>query len=108
MSKGSRQRPFDREKWDNNKFWEEKSMNIYLIEQSKNMDYDTYDEAVVYARSEEEARMIHPEDHGKPVTNEDIRWSSWAKYDDIKATLIGTTKADVKAGDVICSSFNAG
>jgi len=28
MSKGSRQRPFDREKWNSNKFWEKRDDDI--------------------------------------------------------------------------------
>ena len=32
-------------------------MKLYLISQSKNDDYDTYDSAVVCAESEEEAKL---------------------------------------------------
>jgi hypothetical protein len=35
-------------------------MNLYLISQNVNNDYDTYDAAVVAANSEDEARLIHP------------------------------------------------
>lgn len=36
-------------------------MKIYKISQNVNNEYDTYDSAVVYAESEEEAKQIHPE-----------------------------------------------
>lgn len=35
-------------------------MNLYLIWQEKNTNYDTYDSAVVAAESAEDARWIHP------------------------------------------------
>ena len=35
-------------------------MNLYLISQSVNNEYDTYDSAVVAAESEEDATKIHP------------------------------------------------
>ena len=34
-------------------------MNIYLLSQSKNREYDTWDSCVVIAK-DEEARMTHP------------------------------------------------
>ena len=36
-------------------------MNIYLLTQDVNVDYDTYDAAIVCAESEEEAVKIHPD-----------------------------------------------
>jgi hypothetical protein len=35
-------------------------MNIYLVSQDENKDYDTFDAMVVVAENEEEARNIHP------------------------------------------------
>lgn len=35
-------------------------MNLYLISQTENNGYDSYDSAVVVAESEEAARKIHP------------------------------------------------
>ena len=35
-------------------------MNIYLLSQSKNTGYDTWDSCVVIAKDEDEARMTHP------------------------------------------------
>ena len=35
-------------------------MNLYLISQNHNNDYDTYDSAVVVAESAESAKRMHP------------------------------------------------
>lgn len=74
-------------------------MNLYLISQSVNNDYNTYDSAVVAAPDEETARNTYPGwgewDYGR-----------WARYrSDVKVELIGQT--DREAG-VILASFNAG
>ena len=37
-----------------------KKLNLYLIYQYLNNDYDTYDSAVVAAESDGDARNIHP------------------------------------------------
>jgi len=82
-------------------------MNLYLISQDINNDYDTYDSAVVAAESKEEARGIHPhEDFGSDGF--DIDFDDWVRPIDaykIKVELIGTT--DKKKG-VILSSYRAG
>lgn len=73
-------------------------MNLYLISQSVNNDYGTFDSAVVAAPDEETARHTHP----------GWGWESgaWARYpSDVKVELIGQT--DREAG-VILASFNAG
>ena len=35
-------------------------MNLYLISQDSNRDYDTYDSAVVAAVNEKDASVMHP------------------------------------------------
>lgn len=35
-------------------------MNIYLLSQTENTGYNTYDSCVVIANNEEEAKLIHP------------------------------------------------
>lgn len=84
-------------------------MNLYLISQDINDDYDTYDSAVVAAESEDDARTIHPDRKIGDWVKLDW-WSEnlWLKYSDIdKITveLIGTT--DRERG-VVLASFNAG
>ena len=86
-------------------------MNIYLIEQSKNLGYDTYDSAVVVARSVKDARSIHPRldwfrRNGMKEWNgkDDDSWVD-AKY--VIVTYIG--KASPKMDrSVVCASFHAG
>lgn len=80
-------------------------MNIYKIWQTENNDYDTFDSAIVYAETEDEARNIHPNgigwDHWLGI-------KSWASSPDkVMVEKIGETSLDVKSG-VILASFNAG
>ena len=73
-------------------------MNIYLLEQDVNADYDTYDSIIVTASNEAKARCVF-----------EFCKYSWVKYEDrdkIKVTLIGKSKSN--KSEVILSSFNAG
>jgi hypothetical protein len=86
-------------------------MNLYLISQSENNGYDTYDSAVVCASNEDEARNM------SPFTGEPMDWASPSKYyfsdwvsraDRVRVELLGPAlPARIDAG-VICASFNAG
>jgi hypothetical protein len=100
------------------------NMNLYLISQDENDDYDTFDSAVVAAKNEEDARTINPCEFVTHVT--DGKWMgtysggackgkayeqdshSWVSYSSIwliSVRYLGTTK--LKRG-VVLSSFNAG
>jgi len=81
-------------------------MNLYLISQDENDDWDTYDNAVVAAMSEDEARTIHPNGDGTLLVGKMGTWCS--SPDRVVVTLIGTAVDGTKAGTVICASFNAG
>lgn len=83
-------------------------MNLYLISQSFNNDYDTYDSAVVAAKNEEDAKQVYPGDANKPEDVERWRRMNWASPEHVDVTYIGTAKPGTKAGTVICASFNAG
>jgi hypothetical protein len=79
-------------------------MNLYLLTQDKLDGYDTYDSAVVCAKSETAARTIHPSGYeGDNVW----KWDSWPTPEDVVVKLIGTAVRGSEAG-VICASFNAG
>ena len=81
-------------------------MNLYLISQDENNDYDTYDSAVVCAQNEQEARMIQPNGTGKEFNTGDF--GTWAKYpDQVKVTLIGVADSSIAEG-LVLASFNAG
>jgi hypothetical protein len=78
-------------------------MNLYLITQSENNDYDTYDSAVVAAITEDVARNTHPGAGG---------WEhschTWASSPDkVSVELIGTTDKEYCDGEIVLASFNA-
>ena len=82
-------------------------MNLYLISQDENNDWDTYDSAVVCAPDEETARNIVP---GCVDGNHDWadRYSSWCSGPDkVKVEPIGYAADGIPIG-VVCASFNAG
>jgi len=98
-------------------------MKLYLIFQTINNGYDSYDSAVVAAKNEYEAVRIHPSDHTDEYDDERNCWywtdergeRHYTKYDgdwvrsirDVKVRYIGEAAPDVFRG-VVCSSFNAG
>jgi len=82
-------------------------MNIYKISQSDNNGYDTFDSAVVYALTEEDARNIVPLWDGEQGT-----WGEgfdmWASSpSSVEVEYLGKDLGTVKPG-VILASFNAG
>ena len=96
-------------------------MNIYLISQDKNNGYDTYDSAVVFAESEEEARLIHPggeklvDGSWYEYPSPDKPWrtriwpGSWCEFpSDVSVQLLGVASDPEEGPGVILGSFNAG
>lgn len=77
-------------------------MNLYLISQTEDNDYDTYDSAIVCARSEKEARQIHP---GGRKWGEAYGWCRSPEA--VSVEKIGKADNGVKVG-VVLASFNAG
>jgi hypothetical protein len=96
-------------------------MNLYLIEQDINQDYETYDSAVVCCNTEDEARSTHPGEYTSAVEGNWVKYlgsrseckdysRDWVSYSDIgkiKVTLIGIAGSKIKKG-VVISSYNAG
>lgn len=84
----------------------EVSMKLWLLTQNVNNDYDTYDSCVVAAFTQEQAKDIAP---SGAVYGQD-QWDlyNWCEPTEVTATLIGDATVDIKYGEVICSSFNAG
>lgn len=99
-------------------------MNLYLLSQTVNNDYDTFDSCVVCADNEDDARMINPnskhfkaniiiyeeskqiwiiQDNGKFICTDD----TWCNPKDIEVKLIGKADKSIQKG-VVCASFNAG
>lgn len=95
-------------------------MNLYLISQSVNTGYDTYDSAVVAAPDEQAARETYPsanyQKQNPQWSQRDKAWISpggghyfdccWCKPKDVTVELLGTAITD--EAKVICASFNAG
>ena len=101
-------------------------MKLYLISQTANHDYDSFDSAVVAAENEANAREIHPSENSELewLHNNETGSFAWGRrrpngidfpYDSgdwvvpakVTVELIGNAKPGTLPG-VICSSFNAG
>lgn len=84
-------------------------MKLYRIWQEVNNGYDTFDSAVVAARTSEEATHIHPMDvWGREYDEEsDERDETWCTHFDVQAEYLGEAKPGTKPGAIV-ASFNAG
>jgi hypothetical protein len=83
-------------------------MKLWLISQTKNQGYDSFDSAIVVAESEDAARNIHPLENGSfenPIHID--MWVSSHDLDHVSVRYIGEAIPGTKAG-VILASFNAG
>ncbi len=80
-------------------------MNIYLVSQDVNDDYDTYDAFVVCAKDEADARRVHE------LEAPDRQWrGSWVnegEVDKITVKLIGIAAEGIERGEIL-GSLNAG
>lgn len=76
-------------------------MNLYLISQTADCRYDTYDSAVVAAYDEAQARLTHPDGSTEGCVR------AWVPPHEVTVQLIGKASPGTQPG-VICASFNAG
>jgi len=83
------------------------AMKLYLISQSVANGCDTYDSAVVAARTAKKARKTHPRQFVEDPWDDTLSGVWATKPEQVTADLIGYAKIGTKAG-VICHSFNAG
>ena len=74
---------------------------LYLISQSKNGGYDTYDSAVVCANSTAKARHTHPS--GREWHDS----GTWVAPANVTVEYLGKASPKTAIG-VLCASFNAG
>ena len=84
-------------------------MKLYIISQTENNDYDTYDSAVVAAPDEHTARNTHPvgEEPHKNIWGMGL-FGTWCNTpDSVTVEYIGEAAEHIRQG-VICASFNAG
>ena len=88
---------------------------LWLIQQTYNGGWDTFDSAVVVAETERAAKLIHP--YGEDYVFRDGAWccgegylyredNTWAPPEHVTATEIGTAK-EGESG-VILASFKSG
>ena len=84
-------------------------MNLYLISQSENNDYDTFNSAIVASPTLEEARHIHPSSSEYDSwENEQGVYGCWCSSpEQVVSVLIGKAIPGTPKG-VILASYNAG
>lgn len=83
-------------------------MNLYLVSQTVNNDWDTYNAIVVCAANESHARKIPPRELRDYMDDEDEDYyGQWAKRDQLNVKLIGRALDGMRAG-LMLASFNAG
>jgi len=82
-------------------------MKLYLLSQSVNNDYDTYDSFVICCNNEDEARQSHPS--GRVLNpRDDFLYCDWTNnQENISVKYLGEADPDLPFG-IVCSSFNAG
>lgn len=86
-----------------------KKLLLWLVQRTDDVDYDEYRGAVVVARTEDDARVIHPDGEGSAPETWKQGWSGWPVAPaDLTVTLIGTAGPSLEAGTVVCSDFKAG
>lgn len=84
-------------------------MNLYLISQTANHGFETYDSAVVTAESEEEARRIYPDKERREDYEEIeayLRQSMWTAPENVSVKLLAENVSCTEK--IVCASFNAG
>jgi hypothetical protein len=83
------------------------SLHLFLISQSENRDYDTYDSAVVVAADPGGARHMLPWESEDPSCDS-FRYRQWCDADDVEVTCVGLAADGLTVGEIICASFRAG
>lgn len=81
-------------------------MKLFLIAQSHNKWFNTFDSAVVAAPDEETAKNMYPGD-GEPMDWDYIDRTWCVGPEHVSVTYLGEAENHVEFG-VICASFNAG
>lgn len=81
-------------------------LNIYYVHQSYNRGYDTYDGFICAASSENEARLMTPDDVYDSLDDCTHTWTN--VLSEIKVDCIGVADPRYTEKQVILASFNAG
>lgn len=88
-------------------------MKIWRISQNVNNNWNTYDSAVVFADTEQDARMTHPSyyefgEEGEIWDGKHRDYGRWCNAKDVIVEYLGVTDREVANKTVICASFNTG
>lgn len=94
-------------------------MNLYLVSQNVNKDWDTYDSFVVVANNEDEDRRASPNENYiwkdgcwnfkyLDGTTKITKHKSWCHPNDVVVELLGVADSNLEHGEVVCASYNAG
>lgn len=76
-------------------------MNLYLLERTSEIDWDTYDSFVWCAKTPQDAMTQ------SALKYHDDTWSNWVSESDMLCKLIGKAIPTIPEGEVL-GSFNAG
>jgi hypothetical protein len=84
-------------------------MNLYLLTQNANKEYNTYDSCIVAADTEDEARHIHPSAFHKYDNWYESKTASysWTHPINVDVLFIGVAAPELCKG-VVLASFDAG
>ena len=99
-------------------------LKLFRVTREDKIDWDEFDEFVVAAHSASEARLVHPWGKSRMrVWDPHEGWlmqlhdgrteqcysHGWTQnVSELKVECVGTASDNLKNGDVICKSFNAG
>lgn len=83
-------------------------LKLYLLSQTVNTEWDTYDSCVVACEDPAAAKKIHPSTYKTGEWwNDHSCWDWTHDFDSITCEYLGDAVDGIEPG-VICSSFNAG
>lgn len=85
-------------------------MKLWLLSQTKNEQFDTYDKAVVAAETESEARFIHPDEYSVTPPGDDATdeaYGTWTCAENVNVKFLGEAAPGTSKG-VILASYNGG
>jgi hypothetical protein len=81
-------------------------MKLFLISHELRLEYEFYDSAVVAAKDEDAARVMHPDTSNINQTLKTGLAQDWVdSYDQVNVLYLGEAAPGIAAG-VICASFN--
>ena len=85
-------------------------MNLYLVRQSVNKNYDTFDSFVCSAENEEQARNMQPCIYNYAFDEKRTEYMDgfWCDPIHVKVKYIGIADKSILEVGIIVSSFNAG